>query len=69
MVLNWLKLPETRDHGDLDAVDRVAIHAEIIQRKVFLTRLYRDFYQRIRRGTGAGGRWGGGGAWQRRRVY
>jgi len=44
-IINWLKLPETRNIKDLDAVSTTILHGEIIRKKGFLKRLYIDFYK------------------------
>jgi len=49
-LLDRLTLPETRGI-DLDAPESTALHAKIIRRKLFLRRLYQDFYGEFRRRT------------------
>lgn len=46
-IIEWLKLPETRDIKDLDAVSTTKLHGEIIQKKRFLKKLYIDFYKQF----------------------
>jgi SAM-dependent methyltransferase len=48
-IIEWLKLPEARCIEDLDDPATTLLHAQIIQRKKFLRRLYIDFYQQFRR--------------------
>jgi len=43
-----LKLPEMRGVSDLDAPETTLLHAEIIKKKPFLRRLYRDFYNEFK---------------------
>jgi len=44
-ILEWLKLPETREPRDLDDPATTLLHAGIIRKKGFLKKLYRDFYK------------------------
>ncbi|MDH4241037.1 MAG: class I SAM-dependent methyltransferase [Phycisphaerae bacterium] len=44
-VIEWLKLPETRCIKDLDDPATTLLHAEIVQKKKFLRKLYIDFYK------------------------
>ncbi len=44
-VIEWLKLPETRNIKDLDDPATTLLHAEIVQKKKFLKKLYIDFYK------------------------
>lgn len=46
-LIDWLKLPETRNIEDLDAISTTILHGRIIQKKKFLKRLYLDFYQEL----------------------
>jgi SAM-dependent methyltransferase len=48
-IIGWLKLPETRQIEDLDDPVTTLLHAEIIQRKQFLKKLYVDFYKEFRK--------------------
>lgn len=48
-LIEWLKEPQTRDIGDLDDPATTVLHAEIVQKKAFLRRLYVDFYLELRR--------------------
>jgi len=43
----WLTLPETRDVTSLDDPTVTSLHAQIIQKKPFLRRLYLDFYRQF----------------------
>ncbi|MCD6393924.1 MAG: methyltransferase type 11, partial [Planctomycetes bacterium] len=43
-LLELLRLPETRNIEDIDDPSTTALHGEIIRRKPFLRKLYRDFY-------------------------
>jgi SAM-dependent methyltransferase len=44
-IIEWLKLPETRCIKDLDDPATTLLHAEIVQKKKFLKKLYIDFYK------------------------
>ncbi len=48
-IIEWLKMPETRCIKDLDDPATTLLHAEIIQKKPFLKKLYIDFYKQFRR--------------------
>ena len=48
-TIEWLKLPQTRCIKDLDDPATTLLHAEIIQKKPFLKKLYIDFYKQFRR--------------------
>ncbi len=45
----WLKLPETMGIEDLDDPATTLLHAEIIQKKPFLKKLYIDFYKQFKK--------------------
>ncbi|NIA30747.1 MAG: methyltransferase domain-containing protein [Actinobacteria bacterium] len=47
-IIEWLKLPETRCIEDFDDPATTLLHAEIVQRKPFLRKLYIDFYRQFR---------------------
>jgi SAM-dependent methyltransferase len=47
-VIDWLKLPETRNTKDLDDPATTMLHAEIVQKKAFLKKLYTDFYTQFK---------------------
>jgi SAM-dependent methyltransferase len=47
-LIDWLKLPETRSIKDLDDPTTTLLHAEIVQKKAFLKKLYIDFYTQFR---------------------
>jgi SAM-dependent methyltransferase len=47
-LIEWFKQPETRDVEDLDDPATTGLHAEVIQRKPFLRKLYIDFYKRFK---------------------
>ena len=49
ILIDWLKEPQTRNIGDLDDPATTVLHAEIVQKKAFLRRLYVDFYLELRR--------------------
>jgi SAM-dependent methyltransferase len=49
-VIEWLKLPETRSIKDLDDPATTLLHAEIVQKKQFLKKLYIDFYKEFGKG-------------------
>lgn len=44
-VIEWFKLPETKCIKDLDDPATTLLHAEIVQKKKFLKKLYIDFYK------------------------
>jgi len=48
-TIDWLKLPETMGIEDLDDPATTLLHAEIIQRKPFLKKLYIDFYKQFKK--------------------
>jgi SAM-dependent methyltransferase len=47
-LLDRLTLPEAREIEDLDDASATVLHAEIIQQKGFLKKLYCDFYRRLK---------------------
>ncbi len=51
-IIDWLRLPETKEITDLDDPATTLLHAEIIQRKPFLKRVYIDFYRQFVRAIG-----------------
>ena len=48
-IIEWLKLPQTRCIEDLDDPATTLLHAEILQQKPFLRKLYIDFYRQFER--------------------
>ena len=56
LVVEALKLPESRAITDLDDPTATILHGQIIRRKPFLFRLYREFYRRLEKGLGGVGR-------------
>jgi len=46
-IIEWLKLPETSRISNLDDPAVTLLHAEIIQKKTFLKKLYIDFYKQF----------------------
>jgi SAM-dependent methyltransferase len=48
-ILEWLKQPETKYIKDIDDSATTLLHAEIIQKKPFLKKLYIDFYKQFER--------------------
>ncbi len=48
-LLNFLKLPETKNITDLDHPSTTLLHAQIIQRKSILKKLYIDFYTQFQK--------------------
>jgi SAM-dependent methyltransferase len=46
-IIEWLKLPEVRQIEDLDDPATTLLHAEIIQKKPLLRKLYIDFYRQL----------------------
>jgi SAM-dependent methyltransferase len=47
-IIDWLRLPETKHIKDLDDPATTLLHAEIVQKKAFLKKLYIDFYTQFR---------------------
>lgn len=47
-IIDLLKLPETKDIQNLDDVSTTLLHAQIIQKKPFLKKLYIDFYNHFK---------------------
>lgn len=48
-LIDKLKLPEVQKVTDLDDASTTLLHAQIIQKKYFLRRLYLDFYVRLQK--------------------
>ncbi|MFZ2145764.1 MAG: class I SAM-dependent methyltransferase [Sedimentisphaerales bacterium] len=48
-IIEWLKLPETMGIENLDDAATTLLHAEIIQKKPFLKKLYIDFYKQFKK--------------------
>ena len=48
-IIEWLKLPETMGIEDLDGPATTLLHAEIIQKKPFLKKIYIDFYEQFKK--------------------
>lgn len=48
-IIEWLKLPEARRIKDLDDPAATLLHAQIIQKKTFLRKLYIDFYKEFKK--------------------
>jgi SAM-dependent methyltransferase len=48
-IIEWLRLPETREIEELDDPATTLLHGDIIQRKPFLKKLYIDFYKQLAR--------------------
>jgi SAM-dependent methyltransferase len=46
-IIDWFKLPETRHIKNLDDPATTLLHAEIVQKKPFLKKLYIDFYKQF----------------------
>jgi len=46
-LIEWLKLPETRDVKNLDDPAITTLHGEILRKKAFLKKLYTDFYRQF----------------------
>lgn len=47
-ILDWLKLPETKNIADLDDPATTLLHAQIVRKKPFLEKTYRDFYSEFK---------------------
>ena len=47
-ILEWLKLPETKNIKDLDDPTTTLLHADIVRKKAFLEKLYIDFYNQFK---------------------
>jgi SAM-dependent methyltransferase len=48
-IIEWLKLPDTRCIKDLDDPATTMLHADIVQKKPFLKKLYIDFYKKFKK--------------------
>jgi len=48
-IIEWLKLPETTGIENLDDPAITLLHAEIIQKKPFLKKIYIDFYEQFKK--------------------
>jgi SAM-dependent methyltransferase len=44
-LIEWLKLPQTKDIENLNLPSTTVLHSKIIMQKKFLKRLYEDFYR------------------------
>ena len=44
-IIEWLKLPETRNIENLDDPAVTMLHGQILRKKTFLRKLYTDFYK------------------------
>jgi len=47
-LMQWLKLPETRNIENLDDPSVTMLHGEILRKKTFLKKVYTDFYKQFR---------------------
>lgn len=47
-IVEWLQLRETENINDLDTPATTLLHAQIIQQKLFLKKLYIDFYNQFK---------------------
>jgi SAM-dependent methyltransferase len=47
-LIDWLRLPETRNVQNLDDPETTLLHARIVQSKPFLRKLYLDFYHQLK---------------------
>jgi len=50
-LIELLKLPEAKEINNLDDPSTTLLHGEIIQKKVFLKKLYIDFYNQFKNGV------------------
>jgi len=48
-IVEWLRLPATKDVPNLDDPSVTLLHAKIIQEKPFLKRIYTDFYNQLKK--------------------
>ncbi len=48
-ILEWLKLPETKNIENLDHPSTTELHKKIIEQKPFLKKLYLDFYNQFKK--------------------
>ncbi len=48
-IIEWLKLPKTMGIENLDDPATTLLHAEIIQKKPFLKKIYIDFYEQFKK--------------------
>lgn len=53
-LLNFFRLPEAEKMTDLDDVETTRIHRDLIRKKPFLRRLYKDFYGEFKRAVPSG---------------
>jgi SAM-dependent methyltransferase len=51
-LIEWLKLPQTKDIEDLNMPSTTVLHSKIIMQKKFLKRLYEDFYREFQKSIG-----------------
>jgi len=51
-LIDALTLPQSRAINDLDDPSATVIHSQIIRQKSFLSKVYRGFYRRLKRGLG-----------------
>ena len=54
-IIDWLKLREVKSSEGKDAVSKALLHARIIRRKLFLRKLYTDFYMEFKNAINASG--------------
>jgi SAM-dependent methyltransferase len=47
-LIEWLKLPETRNIENLDDPSVTMLHGQILRKKTFLKKVYTDFYKQFR---------------------
>jgi SAM-dependent methyltransferase len=50
-LMEWLRLPESRRIKELDDPATTILHGQIIQKKLFLKKLYIDFYEQFKKAT------------------
>lgn len=48
-IIDWLRLEETKYIKNLDDNSAALLHAKIIQKKPFLNKLYKDFYNQLKK--------------------
>ena len=54
-IIDWLKLPEVKNIEGKDDASKTLLHAKIIWRKLFLRKLYTDFYAEFKNIINASG--------------
>ena len=53
-LMDFLKLPQTKEIKDIDSPEVIELHKNIIRQKYFLKRLYSDWYSLVKEKVGSG---------------